>query len=292
MKKWIIYGTDKWAKALLTLERLEKIDYFIKDDNEPCEPVFADGFQGRIKSLDCLLEEKKDEILVIISNSRKYEAKAKKLKDMGFVENIHFFNGWKLDNNFYSVIEANQDWIMDENQNPNIFENAAWERRAKMMAAMIPDDVRTIMDLGCGDCKLKKYLSAAIKYIGLDYCKRDKDTIICDMNRDKLPAINVDMYYLGGVLPYITDKEKLFRQMKEAKYILLSAYPMEQFIRLDGFVFEVPSFSFQNYSNDDMINYLYKTGFVLVNCKYDYKVMNAHFYLFQRINTINKKEKQ
>lgn len=61
---------------------------------------------------------------------------------------------------------------------------------------------------------------------------------------------------------------------------------MEQFIRLDGHFIGGPSFSFQNYSNDDMINYLYNMGFVLVNCKYDYKVMNVHFYLFQKLSTI------
>ena len=61
---------------------------------------------------------------------------------------------------------------------------------------------------------------------------------------------------------------------------------MEQFIRLDGHFIDGPSFSFQNYSNDDMINYLYNMGFVLVNCKYDYKVMNVHFYLFQKLSTI------
>ncbi len=140
--------------------------------------------------------------------------------------------------------------------------------------------------MSIGYFKLKKYLSKKIKYIELDYCKRNEDTIICDMNKDKLPVMDVDMYYLAGVLPYIDDKEALLNQMGGGKYILLSAYPMEQFIRLDGHFIDGPSFSFQNYSNDDMINYLYNMGFVLVNCKYDYKVMNVHFYLFQKLSTI------
>lgn len=152
---------------------------------------------------------------------------------------------------------------------------------------MIPDDVQSIMDIGCGDCKLKKYLPENIKYIGVDYCKREDNTIVCDLNIDKLPQQFVDMYYLAGVLPYVSDKEQLFSLMGNAKYIILSAYPTDQFIKLDGHAFELSSFYFQNYSNDDMVNQLYKEGFVLVTCKYDYKGMNAHFFLFQKNRTLN-----
>ena len=67
--------------------------------------------------------------------------------------------------------------------------------------------------MSIGYFKFKKYLSKKIKYIELDYCKRNEDTIICDMNKDKLPVMDVDMYYLAGVLPYIDDKEALLNQM-------------------------------------------------------------------------------
>lgn len=33
MKKMIAYGTDKWAKHLLTVARLEKIAYFVDNDD-------------------------------------------------------------------------------------------------------------------------------------------------------------------------------------------------------------------------------------------------------------------
>lgn len=286
MKKWIVYGVDRWSKELLTLARFEKIAYFIKDDNESCELLLENDFLKEIKSPEYLLREKKDELIIIISNSKKYAEKADTLIKMGFIENVHFFNGWKLDGNFYDVVGANRDWELDEKNDNHIFQSAAWEKRAEMMAEMIPDDVQTLMDLGCGDCKLRKYISKEIRYIGVDYCKREDDTIICDLNKEKLPKMNVDMYYLAGILTYIDDKEALLSQMKNAKYILMNAYQAEQFIRLDGCTFDVPAFYFQNYSNDDIINYLYKEGFVLVNCKYDYKIMNVHFYLFQKLSTI------
>lgn len=217
MKKMIIYGTDNWMKELITLSRLEKIAYFI-DDEEVCverdnKLCFGEGLIKNVYPIQNLLKENKNELIIIISNSKKFAEKAYILEKMGFKENEHFFNGWKLDGNFYKVIEANQDWKLDERNQDNIFENMAWEKRSETMAGMIPEDVHTLMDLGCGDCKLKKYLSKKIKYIGLDYCKRNEDTIICDMNKDKLPVMDVDMYYLAGVLPYIDDKEALLNQM-------------------------------------------------------------------------------
>ncbi len=114
MKKWIVYGTDRWSKELLTLARFEKIAYFIKDDNESCDLLFENDFRKEIKSPEYLLRENKDELIIIISNSKKYAEKADILIHMGFVENVHFFNGWKLDGNFYDVTDANRDWELEE----------------------------------------------------------------------------------------------------------------------------------------------------------------------------------
>ena len=54
----------------------------------------------------------------------------------------------------------------------------AWEKRAEFMAAMIPSDVKSIMDIGCGDKKLKKYLTQDIKYYGLDFVSRGGDNCL------------------------------------------------------------------------------------------------------------------
>ena len=46
---------------------------------------------------------------------------------------------------------------------------------AEFMASMIPSNVKSIMDIGCGDKKLKKYLNQDIKYYGLDFVSRGGD---------------------------------------------------------------------------------------------------------------------
>lgn len=123
MKKMVIYGTDRWMKELLTLSRFEKIAYFVDDKMRGGGEYSLDEKVVKIYPTQVLLKENKDNLLIIIFNSRKYKEAAEKLIEMSFIENVHFFNGWKLDGNFYHVIGANQDWKLDEENTDNIFEN-------------------------------------------------------------------------------------------------------------------------------------------------------------------------
>ena len=123
MKKMVIYGTDRWMKELLTLSRFEKIAYFVDDKMRGGGENSLDEKEVKIYPTQVLLKENKDNLLIIIFNSRKYKEAAEKLIEMSFIENVHFFNGWKLDGNFYHVIGANQDWKLDEENTDNIFEN-------------------------------------------------------------------------------------------------------------------------------------------------------------------------
>ena len=242
-----------------------------------------------------LMEIDKDEYIIIMSNSARYNSCADKLKKMGFIENEHFFNGWKLHNNFYRKVLLGYSWQSDEQENQGIFINNAWEARAKYMASMIPLEVKSVMDIGCGDQKLRKYLRTDIEYYGLDYIDRGNNTIVCNLNKDEFPQISVDLYYLAGLLCYLDKPENLLKNIGKstAKYVLISLKSTDQYIRLDGHILsyrrennnktymaiETP----QYISNDDVINCMYNEGFVLMNAQYDYVFQNCHFYLFKRI---------
>lgn len=280
MKKMIAYGTDKWAKHLLTVARLEKIAYFVDNDDNT---KFSWGGTKPVYPVEQLRQENPEDIIVIITNSKKYDEASRILQNIGLKENVHYFNGWKLDGNFYDVAGDNQDWMLDESMNPGVFSNDIWEKRAEIMSSMIPDDVGSIMDIGCGDCKLKKYLPKKIQYYGLDYCAREGGAFVCNFNEESLPQVKVDMYYLAGVLPYAKDIPGLLHQMERARYILMSVYALDPFIRLDGYETDVPHFVFQNFSIDEIVNCLYGLGFALAKCKYDYKIMDVHFLLFKKM---------
>ena len=76
------------------------------------------------------------------------------------------------------------------------FDYSEFSARAEKMASMIPDDVTSIMDMGCGDEVLRRYLDPRIRYYGLDIVRRNADTIVCDANADPLPDLPVFPYTL------------------------------------------------------------------------------------------------
>ena len=79
-----------------------------------------------------------------------------------------------------------------ERENDSALSNmrTGWEKRAQAMVKLIPKNVGSILDIGCGECLLKKYLPREIKYYGLDYRKRNDETIVCNINEEKIPVIN------------------------------------------------------------------------------------------------------
>ena len=276
MKKQVIYYADEWTERLLTLSRLKEVAYFV-------DATKAGGeFYGKpIYKPTILQKENQATLSVIISNSRKYEEAKEVLLSLGLVENQHFFNGWKLDVNFYN--EQNGDWITAEKENKHILtdHSTEWRARAKLLATMIPSDVRSVLDVGMGEGFLREFLPEDIKYYGLDYVKRYDNCIVCDLNKDDLPDLQVDLYYMSASLQLVDDKEKLISQMTRAKYILVTLQPTDQFIKLDGCFWITPCFQYQVMSNDEFINLCYQYGFILIKADYPYKEFNNHHYLFK-----------
>ena len=229
-KKLIGCPTGKWAERLFTVERFGELAYFIDD--------YSGEFKGKeVHTFDSLSNENPDDILIIIDDSAQYDKIAKKLSDLGFLENINFFNGWKLSPSFYKMkYDREKNWIQFEQKDTRALERQkeGWKIRAEFLSKMIPDDVKSIMDIGCGDGLIKNFLGHDVKYFGVDYCKRSADTIVCDINQESLPDLNVDLYYMAGVIDYIENIRKFVAQLSRAKYVLISKVRNEKFIRLDA----------------------------------------------------------
>ena len=284
-KNMVVYGIGKWAEYLLTLARLNDIAYFIEEESYGEEAVWNGKM---VYPVHYVAEERLEDIVIIISDSKRYMKCANRLNELGFVENLHYFNGWKLPAVFYDICNFDVPWEEDEKK-ADIFNNSAWMQRAEFMSKMIPADVKSIMDIGCGDEKLRRFISKDIKYYGVDYIKRNDDTIVRDLNQEKLTTLGFELYYLAVVFSDIYEKKSLIKQVCAGKYVLISLYPTDQFIRLDGHITNLASFSYQGISNDDVINEFFSNGFVLVNAQYNPSFQNAHYYLFQRIDDLQNK---
>lgn len=215
MKKLVVAPTGEWVEKLLTINILKRVEYFIdKAGHEKIwygKPVFPHEY---------LLTEDKENVLIIIADTKYYEELSTKLKKMGFKENVHFYNGWRLSEDFFLNIQ-DCNWQQFEAKTQNTFKNLHWDKRARMMVSMIPDDVKSIVDFGCGNRRLENYLNPDITYMGLDYISRGKDTIVCDVNTEKLPVIDADCAFMAGFLCYVSDLENFLRQLNY-KYLLMS----------------------------------------------------------------------
>ena len=282
MKKIIGCPAGEWALKLYTVDRFISLEYLL--DEQEGEYGIC-GFPQRVHSYEYLRNEKIDDLIVIINVTRKYEEIKKKLEKYGLIENIHFFNGWKLDSNFYHEVYADKGWQEFEQSDTNALkrQRQGWKDRARAMSQLIPEDVKVLMDIGCGEELLKEFLCKDIKYYGLDYCERNKETIICDINKEKLPDIKVDLYYMAGIIDYVIDIPNFIKQLSRAKYVVMSKTRNERFIRLDDKVMDsgYMNYGISSYYCSNLITDMFEIGFVCRKMQWNYKQRDEYYFLFE-----------
>lgn len=282
MKKIIGCPAGEWALKLYTVDRFISLEYLL--DEQEGEYGIC-GFPQRVHSYEYLRNEKIDDLIVIINDTRKYEEIKKKLEKYGLIENIHFFNGCKLDSNFYHEVYADKGWQEFEQSDTNALkrQRQGWKDRARAMSQLIPEDVKVLMDIGCGEELLKEFLCKDIKYYGLDYCERNKETIICDINKEKLPDIKVDLYYMAGIIDYVIDIPNFIKQLSRAKYVVMSKTRNERFIRLDDKVMDsgYMNYGISSYYCSNLITDMFEIGFVCRKMQWNYKQRDEYYFLFE-----------
>lgn len=282
MKKIIGCPAGEWALKLYTVDRFISLEYLL--DEQEGEYGIC-GFPQRVHSYEYLRNEKIDDLIVIINDTRKYEEIKKKLEKYGLIENIHFFNGWKLDSNFYHEVYADKGCQEFEQSDTNALkrQRQGWKDRARAMSQLIPEDVKVLMDIGCGEELLKEFLCKDIKYYGLDYCERNKETIICDINKEKLPDIKVDLYYMAGIIDYVIDIPNFIKQLSRAKYVVMSKTRNERFIRLDDKVMDsgYMNYGISSYYCSNLITDMFEIGFVCRKMQWNYKQRDEYYFLFE-----------
>lgn len=288
-KNIIVYYASEWTKCLLTIKRMEEVKYFVDDDfageklsffnNDVNYPIFL---------TEKLKEEKKGQVVIIVSDNKRYQKAKKRLEELGFRENKDFYNGWKLDKVFYKIKELNDDWeSYEKDNNINYEDYYSWDWRAKKLFSLITTDVKSIMDVGCGNCRLKNYLNDDIVYYGLDYTRRDENTIVCDLNKDSLPKLKVDLYYMAGVIYYVDDLERLFSQMRDCKYLIFDFYDEANYLRLDGHYADINTPVLNKRKGYltfvELLNALAANGFMIEQGIYDFEKSYAYYFRAKNI---------
>lgn len=89
-----------------------------------------------------------------------------------------------------------------------------WSSRAAVVASLV-GPVRRVVDIGCGQMDLERWLDPAAAYIPCDIVARDARTIVCDLNAGDCPDVEADVATLLGVLEYIHVPEQVFAALRQ-----------------------------------------------------------------------------
>ncbi|KAA0698430.1 hypothetical protein DTW90_16465 [Neorhizobium sp. P12A] len=103
-----------------------------------------------------------------------------------------------------------------------------WLERTKAAVGLVPEG-RHVVDIGCGDMKVERFLPSSCRYTPLDIAQRDDRTIVVDLNRERLPKIDANFFVCLGVLEYLHDIPKVLRQLsRQFSDGLVSYHPLER----------------------------------------------------------------
>jgi hypothetical protein len=110
----------------------------------------------------------------------------------------------------------------------------SWRQRIQWMAARIPPDAQSVLDVGCGRMWLKDYIPATVKYTGIDYVDRGDGCIVCDLNRAEFPEGSHDVIFVSGCLEYVEDYRWFLRTVAQRcrMRVLLSYCVLDHFNNL------------------------------------------------------------
>lgn len=125
------------------------------------------------------------------------------------------------------------------------------------MSHRIKEDCTSLLDLGCGEMHIRKFMKPGIIFYGCDYKKRDKDTIVCDLSQNEFPHINVDCIFIAGVLEYLVNwKDVLIASTEHCNQILMCYSTIEAAPKRDQIWVNTISF-------DEIVEFMKKYNFVL-----------------------------
>lgn len=238
------FGEEEQMKTILIVDGYDGAE-LVNSANK----VFTDMVE--YTELVNICEETSRDVLYIIGTIGKFEVVKQYLENKGYIFDKDFFDGHRLTQNYYGRLQQDK-WISYECTYAPKMDEQHWVKCSEIIAGLIPDDSRSVLDIGCGDQKLRGFLKTDVKYLGVDYCKRYEGCIVADLNKDDFRRLNVkaDTYVLAGVMEYLDDLPKFVQQLYRAKYIVFSYSPLDYNITFGG------SGRFQVFSNAFLISEL------------------------------------
>jgi hypothetical protein len=123
-------------------------------------------------------------------------------------------------------IERQNEWVHNE------YFDEKWRARIYKLSSFINSEDGSVCDFGCGKGWLKEYIPTSLRYFGVDYVRRDEETIVCDVNRRALPPSECmsGVVFCSGFFEYMNEPlwlAEVFAQ--NARKIVISYCTLESF---------------------------------------------------------------
>lgn len=234
MKKHIIFGgfdyAVRWEMDQDSIYR--GIDYFVDND----AGLIGTTYLGKpVYAPEKLLEEDRNNILILIGSIIYHTEIEFQLKDMGFEEGVHYqwgigFCGDEKCPRLWRHTEWN-----DREKNARNFnfieENAEALQRLKMVSRLIDfDRCNTVVDICAANGRLREFLPEQVRYIPVDYIPYSEDTVLCDLTKQEFPDLG-EATDAGGVcilliagLQYAPDWKWLLKRIAESCTAFICAH--------------------------------------------------------------------
>ena len=290
MKKHIIFGGFDYA-VLYEMDHdavFHGIDFFV--DNSPA--LIGTSYLGKeIRHPDSLLNESKDEVLILIGSIVYRTELAFQLQDMGFEEGKHFV--WAID-------------FCGDEKCPRLWKHTEWNDRVKNADALEAsekseqvlskmkvvsrlidfDKFNTLVDLGAANERIRSFIPQKIRYIPVDYIPYSNDTVLCDLNKYEFPEAENFGYNPGKTciisisnIPYCRDWHWYLNMI--ANNCECFIFSKQDFARMNR-EYRRTHWTYYNAAfNHEYLLYMLKLNFVLTDAV-DFR-LTSEIYRFERV---------
>lgn len=269
MKKHILFGGFDYAlRWEMDQDAVFKgIDYFVDNDPE----LIGTSYLGKpIYGPEKLLQEDRDNLLILIGSIVYHLELEFQLRDMGFEEDVHYkwaigFCGDETCPRLWKHVEW-KDRAENKRNLSYIEEGEDPLNRLRMVSGLIDfSKIDTVADICAANGRIKEFLPENVRYIPVDYIKYSEDTVVCDLNKGEFPALpglrEKTCILLISALSYASDWRWLLRQIAENCSTFICSH--HDFVRMNR---EYRRMQFNNNNavfNHQIILEMQKLGFKL-----------------------------
>ena len=196
MKKHILFGGFDYAlRWEMDQDAVYRgIDYIV--DNDPA--LIGTTYLGKsIYGPGELLEEDKDNILILIGSIIYHLEIEFQLKDMGFEEDVHY--KWGI--SFCGDERCPRLWKhVEYNDRKNNASSLSYLEESDQRLSVLRTVARfidgnrfdTVLDICAGNGRIKQFLPEGVRYLPVDYIPYSDETIVCDLTKHEFPELRLD----------------------------------------------------------------------------------------------------